>query len=314
MSSTMRTRKRIAVLESVRVRPGRHGRGRSGGLAPFNLRPKFRAQRHRRLDLAAAVKKDGLQRSTTNDHASSISPFRNPRPYHPIRRHPLAEPRGRLPNASRVRPRMHRLSPLAQHVLFRRIPNQSADRRYRLPRAVPLLLNALVMSPHIGTYVCTIPIILTRSSADDSWLRILSYCPYISQVRFVLRDCVLLDKLPALCLRLEVLVVDGCASGQVPAVPAMWRTLHMAGAAQCVADRLRVLTCLRMVPPNVIFQQLTHLESFVLSTLPMVPVTLPRTLRHFGYHGNRRWEKETLMVELRVGYRVMTRPYSPFLG
>ncbi|KAI0039926.1 hypothetical protein FA95DRAFT_1612190 [Auriscalpium vulgare] len=121
--------------------------------------------------------------------------------------------------------------PLAQRLLFRRIPYP--DNEWLL-HAIHLLLRTVTTSPHLGTYVLSIPIEIKtfwpeNKDANDTYLTLLRCCPHIAQVRLEVPafDCTeALQELGSLGLRPTVLVVDEKMLGVMSAVLEMWPSVR----------------------------------------------------------------------------------------
>ncbi|KAI0039923.1 hypothetical protein FA95DRAFT_1612188 [Auriscalpium vulgare] len=261
--------------------------------------------------------------------------------------------------------------PLSQRLLFRRIPYRGRD---WLRNAIPFLLHTFTRSPHLGTYVHSIPITI-ESDRMASYSQpkhtydydLLRCCPHIAQVQAHLDIpgfpyTAALSKLRALSLRptalvafmyetdvVEMLAVwpsvrhivvkmatPSMAVLDVP-LPTQLRSVACTGsvyfnsadprAQPCLAehsfeelevgrlrlclpmhtgdicrigDSLRILTCTNM-PSSFDIEWLTRLESLVLGALQRAPFTLPRTLRHFGYHVQGAEETEPRRLAQLVG-------------
>ncbi|KAI0039331.1 hypothetical protein FA95DRAFT_1612645 [Auriscalpium vulgare] len=245
--------------------------------------------------------------------------------------------------------------PIAQRLLFRRIPYPSNDwllRNFPLLDAIPRVLHAVTTNPLLGTYIFSISVALENDEIfvpanpeRIDYYALLRRCSHIAQVRLYLAGLrgqrtytAALSQLRTLALRPTVLiaapdtgdtglfaalamwpsvrdlVVEGWGTRVTYPLPAQLRSVahedvlffcppEPATAAQYTAEELdagslnfpdsisggigwgslRTLTC-RSLPSTGGLQQFTRLESLVLLNLPSDPVTLPRTLRHFGFH------------------------------
>ncbi|KAI0038808.1 hypothetical protein FA95DRAFT_1613088 [Auriscalpium vulgare] len=116
----------------------------------------------------------------------------------------------------------------AQRLLFRRIPYQAVDHRWWRRDTITLLLRAITISPHLGPYVVSIPIILQSDRDNEQVPRDTYYALLrIAQVRLDITQHLrasTLSKLRSLGLRPAALVLDGDMIGDIPAVLAMWRS------------------------------------------------------------------------------------------